>query len=101
LFVMLSRSLTSLTTIICRKIAKLKEKVIRVSSVQLGGSGGRRGSTGSGAQYQQLARDEQEADQSLGLELGIGGIGGILGGGGRDSQRLLGGHDDDDCDDIV
>lgn len=71
-------------------------------------SGSRR-SSGGGIQYQQLARDEHEADQSLGLELGIGGIGGLLGGGsggstgsGKDTQRLLGGRCEDDyCDGIV
>ncbi len=82
-----------------RKISEMKDSMIRAGTARLGG----RRSSGSGVQYQQLARDELEADQSLGLELGIGGIGGLLGGSGsgKDTQRLLNGRDDDYCDGIV
>lgn len=83
----------------CSKISEMKDSMIRVGASQLGG----RRNSGSGVQYQQLARDEQEADQSLGLELGIGGIGGLLNGSGsgKDTQRLLTNCDDDYCDGIV
>lgn len=45
----------------------IKDRVIQVT-------GKRRG---SGPNYQQLPRDEMEAEQSLGLELGLGGLGGL------------------------
>lgn len=66
-----------------RGLDELRDKVS-----QAAGRGHRRG---SGTQYQQLARDESEADQSLGLELGIGGMGGL---------RLSALHEPD-CDDVV
>jgi len=59
----------------------IKDKVIQAT-------GKRRG---SGPNYQQLPRDEMEADQSLGLELGIGGLSGLR-------RSAL---DDDDIEGIV
>jgi Cu+-exporting ATPase len=64
----------------------LKETVKQVSRRRSGGQ-----------QYQQLARDEQEADQSLGLELGLGGMGGLV------SARRSSSHnrESSDYDDVV